>query len=162
MPKIFFAADHGGFETKAKLMAFVQELGHEVEDCGAFSYDAEDDYPDFMTPCAEMVAATEGSFGIIGGGSGNGEAMAANRIPGARAAVFHGKTEAISAIDAGGATGSTDGFDIVRLARKHNNANILSFGYRFVSEEDAKTAITIFLETAFEGGRHARRVEKLG
>lgn len=161
--KIFFAADHGGFETKQALMAFVaNELGHDVEDCGAFAYDADDDYPDFMTPCAKKVTEHPGSVGIIGGGSGNGEAMAANRIPGARTAVFHGRVEAVSAVDISGAKGSDDGFDIVRLARRHNNANILSLGYRFLSDEDAKIAIRVFLDTEFEGGRHARRVEKLG
>lgn len=148
---------------KQKLIGFVQnELGHEAEDCGALAYDAADDYPDFMLPCAQKVAATPRSMGIIGGGSGNGEAMAANRVPGARAAVFHGKTSAVSAIDITGAAGAEDGFDIVRLARKHNDANILSLGFRFLSEEDCKEAIRIFLATPFEGGRHQKRVEKLG
>jgi ribose 5-phosphate isomerase B len=160
--KIYFAADHGGFETKVNLVAFVRgELGHDVEDCGAYIYDAEDDYPDLIIPCARKVAADSGSFGIIGGGSGNGEAIAANRVSGARAAVFHGRTRAVSNIDVSGAKGSEDGFDIVRLARKHNNANMLSFGFRFVSEEDAREAIRIFLATPFEGGRHERRVNKL-
>ncbi len=147
---------------KQKLMTYAAELGHDVEDCGAFAYDAADDYPDFMFPCAQRVAATPGSFGIIGGGSGNGEAMAANRIPGARAAVFHGRTSAVSAIDITGASGASDGLDIVRLSRKHNDANILSLGFRFLSEEDCKDAIRLFLETPFEGGRHQKRVEKLG
>lgn len=161
--KIFFAADHGGFEMKQKLIDFVQrELGHEAEDCGAHAYDAADDYPDFMLPCAKKVAQTPGSFGIIGGGSGNGEAMAANRIPGARAAVFHGRTNAVSAVDITGAAGAEDGFDIVRLSRKHNDANILSLGFRFLSEEDCKEAIRLFLATPFEGGRHENRVKKLG
>ncbi len=160
--KIFIAADHGGYELKEKLKPFIASLGHDVEDCGAFSFDPEDDYPEFMRLAAEKVAANPGSFGIIGGGSGNGEAMAANRVPGVRAAVFHGRSSAVSAIDAGGAKGSDDGFDIVRLARKHNDANILSFGFRFLSEEDLQEAIKLFLETPFEGGRHQRRVEKLG
>lgn len=160
--QLFFAADHGGFEMKAKLIAYARELGHEVEDCGATLYDKDDDYPDFITPCAKKVAQTSGSVGIIGGGSGNGEAMAANRIPGARAAVFHGRTKATEAIDITGAKGADDGYDIVRLARKHNDANILSLGFRFLSEDDAKESIRIFLETPFEGGRHTRRVEKLG
>ena len=161
--KIFFAADHGGFLMKQTLMEYVgRELGHDVEDCGAHTYDAADDYPDFMLPCAKKVAGTPGSFGIIGGGSGNGEAMAANRIPGARAAVFHGRTGAVSAIDITGAAGASDGYDIVRLSRKHNDANMLSLGFRFLSEEDCKEAVRIFLETSFEGGRHQNRVDKLG
>jgi ribose 5-phosphate isomerase B len=160
--KIYVASDHGGFERKQALVPLLESLGHEVEDCGAFVLDPEDDYPDFVTACAKKVAGDAGSFGIVGGGSGNGEAIAANRIPGARAAVFHGKTTAISGIDVTGAKGSEDGFDIVRLARKHNNANILSFGYRFVSDEDVQTAVRLFLDTPFEGGRHTRRIEKLG
>lgn len=162
MPKIYLAADHGGFEQKEMLKTYLATLGHEVEDCGAFTYDKDDDYPDFMTPCAKKVAGNPGSYGIIGGGSGNGEAMAANRIPGARAAVFHGRTNATASIDVSGAAGSEDGFDIVRLSRKHNNANILSVGFRFVSDEELQEAVRIFLETPFEGGRHERRVEKLG
>lgn len=160
--KIYFAADHGGFEAKAKLIEFVRSLGHEAEDCGALVYDKDDDYPDFVTPCAEKVASDPGSFGIIGGGSGNGEAMAANRVPGARAAVFHGKAGAVSAIDITGKAGSEDGLDIVRLARQHNDANILSLGFRFLSEADQQEAVRVFLATPFEGGRHQRRVEKLG
>lgn len=162
MPKIYFAADHGGYEMKQKLLAYAKELGHETEDCGAFSYDAADDYPDFMIPCAKKVAGDPGSVGIIGGGSGNGEAMAANRVPGVRAAVFHGRVAAVAAIDAAGAKGEDDGFDIVRLARRHNDANILSLGFRFLTEDDAKEALRLFLSTPFEGGRHEKRVEKLG
>ncbi len=162
MPRVYLAADHGGFEQKEGLKGFIESLGHEIEDCGAFSLDSADDYPDFILPCAQKAAADPGSFGIIGGGTGNGEAMAANRVPGARAAVFHGKASAVAAIDITGATGSDDGLDIVRLARKHNDANILSLGFRFLTEEDLKEAVRIFLETPFEGGRHARRVEKLG
>lgn len=163
MPKIFFAADHSGFEEKEALIAYVRdELHYEVEDCGAYTYDSQDDYPDFSVACAKNVLATPGSFGIIGGGSGNGEAIAANRMPGIRAAVFYGRVEPVSSIDSMGTRGAGDGFDIVRLARKHNDANILSLGYRFMTLQDMQVAIRIFLETSFEGGRHEARVKKLG
>lgn len=160
--KVYFAADHGGFLMKGALIDYVRGLGYEVEDCGALTYDKDDDYPDVIRPCAEKVASDPGSFGIIGGGSGNGEAMAANRVRGARAAVFHGRVHAAEAIDITGAKGSEDGLDIVRLARKHNDANVLSLGFRFLTEEDAKAAVREFLTTPFEGGRHERRVAKLG
>lgn len=160
--KIYFASDHGGFEMKNALLAFVRdELGHDTEDCGAFTYDADDDYPDFITPCAKKVAADPGSFGIIGGGTGNGEAMAANRVKGARAAVFYGHKEAVATIDIAGTSGSADGMDIIRLAREHNDANMLSLGYRFVSDEEAKRAIKLFLHTPFSNAkRHKRRLAK--
>lgn len=159
--KVFVAADHAGYELKARLIPYIEGLGHIVEDCGAFTYDPADDYPDFMTACARNVASNPGSMGIIGGGSGNGEAMAANRIPGARAAVFHGRVKATEGIDAKGTSGNDDGFDIVRLAREHNDANILSFGFRFLTETELQTAIKLFFETPFSGDpRHVRRLGK--
>lgn len=159
--KVFVAADHAGFELKGRLIPYIESLGHEVEDCGAFTFDPADDYPDFMKACAERVAENPGSIGIIGGGSGNGEAMTANRTKGVRAAVFHGRTRAVGIVDAGGGAGNDDGYDIVRLARQHNNANILSFGFRFLSEEELQQAIRIFFETPFSGDpRHVRRIEK--
>lgn len=152
--KIYIGTDHAGFELKNKLKIFLGTLnssGYEVVDMGADSYNEVDDYPDFIRPVAEAVVTDElsieapvKSFGIILGGSGNGEAMCANRLDGARAAVYHGGN-----------------LDIVKFARAHNNANILSLGARYVSEEEAMYAVRIFIDTAFTGeARHIRRLNK--
>ena len=118
--KIYIASDHAGFELKNKIKDFLKSLEYNVEDCGAFVFDPLDDYPDFILPAAKKVAKEENSRGIILGGSGQGEAMAANRIKGIRAAVYY------------------DGpIDIIKLSRLHNNANIISFGARFLSFDRA-------------------------
>src|SRR5262245_51792344 len=122
--KIFIGADHAGFELKQKLIPFLCELGHEVEDKGAFKLTPDDDYPDFIIPVAREVAeAPDEVRGIVIGGSGQGEAMAANRFKGVRAIVFNGQYE------------PKDGREIpheIETAREHNNANILSLGARFL------------------------------
>lgn len=160
MPKVYFAADHAGFTLKQVLVEHVRLLGYDVEDLGANQLDSNDDYPDFVTPCASRVAAEPGSFGIIIGGSGQGEAMAANRVPGARAAVFYGSKQVTEMIDIEGGH-SEDGFDAVRLPRRHNDANILSIGARFISPAEADEAVRIFLTTGFSGAeRHVRRLAK--
>ncbi len=159
MPKVYFASDHAGFDLKNALVAHVRTLGYEVEDLGAFALDPKDDYPDFITPCARRVAE-ENVRGIIIGGSGQGEAMAANRVPGVRAAVFYGPMRVTVALDIEGGR-SEDGYDAVRLPRRHNDANVLSIGARFVSGEEADKAVRIFLETPFSGTeRHTRRLAK--
>ncbi len=158
--KIFFAADHAGFLLKEALKDFAHTLGHEVEDMGALTLAPDDDYPDYVTPLAAGVAASPGSFGVIVGGSGQGEAMAANRVRGVRALLFYGTSTAFAPIEAEGTSGA-DGYDIVRLARKHNDANVLSLGARFVSGEVAREALRVFIDTAFSGGeRHRRRIAK--
>lgn len=158
--KIYFAADHAGYDLKNALVAHAQTLGHEIEDLGAHTLEPEDDYPDFMTPCAERVAAEPGSFGILLGGSGQGEAMCANRIQGVRAAVYYGPMRVTHSLDIEGAH-SEDGYDAVRLPRRHNDANILSIGARFVSGTEALEAVRVFLETPFSGAeRHRRRIAK--
>ena len=160
--KIFIGADHAGYEIKEKLKVYLSELGYEVEDKGAFKYDANDDYPDFVIPVAKVVAENKESFGIILGGTGQGEAMCANRISGARAAVFYGQAVAKEAIDIKGVK-SADPFEIVKLSRLHNNANILSLSVRFLSEDEIKFATELFLTTKFSGDeRHIRRINKLG
>jgi len=141
---IYIASDHAGFELKQKLIAHLKDTDQRVEDCGPFKLDLQDDYPDFVYPCAVKVAKNPGSMGLIIGGSGNGEAMAANKVKGIRAAVYYGGHE-----------------DLVKLAREHNNANILSLGARFVSPEQAERAADLFIETGFEGGRHQRRIGKI-
>lgn len=158
--KVFFAADHAGYALKNALAEHVRTRGYEVEDLGAFTLEAEDDYPDFMTPLAERVAADPESVGIIVGGSGQGEAMCANRVKGVRAAVFYGPMRVTAALEIEGGR-SEDGFDAVRLPRRHNDANVLSIGARFVSGEEADEAVRIFLDTPFSGSpRHARRIAK--
>ncbi len=161
--KVFIAADHTGFVLKASLIEYVREaLSYEVEDLGAFDHVADDDYPDLIRPCAEKVIANPGSLGIVIGGSGQGEAMTANRVPGIRCALYYGQATAVGTIDADGAP-PLDGYDIVRLSREHNDANVLSLAARFVTEEDAKEAVRVFLEATFSGiERHARRIQKLG
>lgn len=158
--KIYIGSDHVGYELKEKLKTYFSELGNVVEDKGAFSYDENDDYPDFITPVAQAVAGDALSFGIILGGSGQGEAMCANRIKGARAAVFYGEALPKDTIDINGKK-SIDPFEIIKLARIHNNANILSLAVRFLSEDEIKFAIELFMSTKFEGEeRHVRRINK--
>ncbi len=160
MPKVYFAADHAGFALKNALMAHVRTRGYEIEDLGAFSSDPDDDYPDFMTPLARRIAAEPDACGVIVGGSGQGEAMCANRISGVRAAVFYGPMRVTAALDIEGGR-SEDGYDAVRLPRRHNDANILSIGARFVSGDEAGEAVRIFLDTPFSGSpRHQRRLAK--
>lgn len=159
--KIYIAADHTGFVLKQELVSYIKDmLSYEVEDLGAHDLAPADDYPDYVLPCAQKVVATPGSLGLVIGGSGQGEAMAANRVAGVRCALFYGQAKANGAIDAKGAP-SLDGLDIVRLAREHNDANVLSLAARFVTNEDAKEAVRIFLETPFSGEeRHVRRIHK--
>ena len=163
MPKAFIAADHTGLILKGELVTYLKEtLLYEVEDLGAHELSPEDDYPDLITPCAKKVVTTPDALGIVIGGSGQGEAIAANRVPGVRAAVFYGQAKAVGAIDAEGAP-ALDGYDIVRLSREHNDANVLSLAARFVDADTAKEAVRIFLETPFSGAeRHMRRIGKLG
>ncbi|HEY1042205.1 MAG TPA: RpiB/LacA/LacB family sugar-phosphate isomerase [Candidatus Paceibacterota bacterium] len=163
MPKVYIASDHTGFLLKGELVTYLTEtLLYEVEDLGAHELNPEDDYPDLITPCAKKVASTPDTLGIVIGGSGQGEAVAANRIPGVRAALFYGEARAVGAIDAEGAP-ALDGYDIVRLARVHNDANVLSLAARFLDTDTAKEAVRIFVSTAFSGvERHTRRIQKLG
>lgn len=142
--KIHLATDHAGLELKDKIKQHLNELGHDVIDHGAYEYDALDDYPDFIFPCAKAVTEDNRSRGIILGGSGQGEAMAANRIKGIRAAVFYNGPK-----------------EIIELSRQHNDANILSLGARFMSEEEIYRIIEIWFDTDFEEGRHKRRIDKL-
>jgi len=158
--KIFLAADHAGFALKNAIAEHLRTLGHDVEDLGAHTSDPEDDYPDFVTPLAKRVADEVGARGIIIGGSGQGEAMCANRISGVRAAVFYGPARVTAALEIEGGH-SEDGYDLVRLARRHNDANVLSIGARFVSGEEAEEAVHLFLDTPFsDSPRHARRLAK--
>ncbi len=142
--KIHVATDHAGLDLKNAIRDYLVDKGHDVTDHGAHEYDALDDYPDFIFPCAKAVSADTESKGIILGGSGQGEAMAANRVKGCRAAVFYNGP-----------------MNIVKLSREHNNANILSLGARFMSEEEIYDVIELWLAEPFGGGRHQKRIEKL-
>lgn len=165
MTKIFIASDHAGFALKNALTSHIRTLGYDVEDLGAFSLNPEDDYPDFTTPLARKVAEenardADATRGIMVAGSGQGEAMCANRIPGIRAAVFYGPRHVTAALDIEGGR-SEDGYDSVRLPRRHNDANVLTIGARFVSGDEADHAVRIFLETPFSSSpRHTRRLAK--
>ena len=139
--RIAIASDHAGFRLKEALKLLIRELGHEVRDFGTNS-EGPVDYPDFITPAAEALAAGDVDRAIVIGGSGNGEAMVANTVPGVRCALCHDTTTA-------------------RLGRAHNDANAVSLGQRITGLEVAKDIVRVFLETAFEGGRHQRRVDKM-
>ncbi len=144
--KVHIGTDHAGFQMKEMLKPYLADLGYEVIDHGAFEYKEGDDYPDFVKPVAEAVSKDlEGSRGIVLGASGQGEDMVADKIPGIRSAEYYGGN-----------------LEVVKLAREHNNANILSLGARFLSDDEAKQAVKLFLETLFSGDeRHVRRLEKL-
>lgn len=143
---IVLGADHAGFSLKEHIKQFLTSKGYDVVDKGAHSYDEQDDYPDFIVPVAREVAKSPNKTkGIIFGGSGQGEAIAANRVYGVRAALYYGKD-----------------LDIVKLSRTHNNANILSLGARFVDGKQAEEAVMLWLSTPFTNEeRHVRRIKKL-
>ena len=140
---IVLATDHAGFELKEHVKKFLLEKGFEIKDFGALEYDALDDYPDFVIPASKFISKNK-LIGIIFGGSGQGEAIAANRIKGTRAVVFYNGPD-----------------DIIKLSRSHNNANILSIGARFVDKRRAEEIINLWLSTTFEEGRHQKRINKL-
>ena len=142
--KIILATDHAGFELKEKIKHNLINRGYNIKDFGAETYDSSDDYPDFIIPAAKFLAKNNNCLGIILGGSGQGEAIAANRINGIRAAVYYGGS-----------------LDIIKLSRMHNNANILSLGARFLDEDHAMEVIELWIKTDFEGGRHLQRIKKL-
>ncbi|MBN2111991.1 RpiB/LacA/LacB family sugar-phosphate isomerase [Candidatus Woesearchaeota archaeon] len=142
---IYLASDHAAFKLKESIKEFLKESKIEFEDIGPNEFDKEDDYPDFIIPCAEKVAQNQENKGIIMGGSGQGEAIAANKVKGIRAAVYYGGSE-----------------DIITLSKTHNNANILSLGARFLSAEDAKKAVKLWLDAEFSNEeRHLRRICKI-
>lgn len=144
-PKIFLGSDHAGFQLKEEIKKYLLKQGFEVVDKGAHSYDELDDYPDFIIPVAKEVAKNKANRGIILGASGQGEAIAANRIKGIRAALYYGGNP-----------------EIVKLSRTHNNANILSLGARFLAKQEAINAVNLWLGTGFSSeARHTRRINKI-
>jgi ribose 5-phosphate isomerase B len=159
--KIALATDHTGFEQLKDLKDYLESLGHDCQDFGPAALNINDDYPDFIFKAAEAVAGGNCEAGIIMGGSGQGEAMAANRLKGVRCAVFYGPAVVGRIIDANGRVSSSP-YEIVRLSREHNNANMLSIAARFVSLSDMKQVVKLWLETPFtEQPRHVRRIAKL-
>jgi ribose 5-phosphate isomerase B len=139
--KIAIGSDHAGFKYKEKIKQLLEALGHEVVDYGTDS-EQPVDYPLFIRPVALAVASGEVERGVVLGGSGNGEAMAANRVKGVRCALCWNTESA-------------------RLARQHNDANVISLGQRLLTEETALELVRVWLDTPFEGGRHLRRIQLL-
>ena len=141
--KIFLGTDHAGFELKESVKIFLISQGYEVQDCGSFEYDKNDDYPDFVGLAAQKTATNEVSFGIVFGYSGAGECIVANKIKGIRCVL--GINE-----------------ENVKLSREHNNANILSLGSHFTDQQNAEELVGIFLTTPFsKEERHVRRINKI-
>ena len=142
---IHLASDHAGFEDKEVLKTYLTEKGYDVADHGVYALDPDDDYPDFIYPCAKAVSLEPQSKGIIFGGSGQGEAIVANKLTGIRAVVYYGGNE-----------------EIITLSREHNDANMLSLAGRFLSSEEVVRVSELWLTTAFSGDeRHVRRIEKI-
>jgi ribose 5-phosphate isomerase B len=139
--RIALASDHAGFEYKERIKALLSDLGHEVQDFGTDSAESVD-YPQFIRPAAEAVARGDADRGVVLGGSGNGEAIVANKVRGIRCALCWSE-------------------DSARLSRRHNDANMCSLGQRLISVETALAIVRTWLETPFEGGRHARRIAQI-
>lgn len=138
--RVFIGTDHAGFELKEHLRQVLADAGHEPVDCGAFEYDAQDDYPPFCFEVGERTVAEPGTLGVVIGGSGNGEQIAANKVPGVRAALAWNRETAT-------------------LAREHNDANVISIGGRQHTAEEAAELVLLFLATSFSGEeRHSRRI----
>ncbi|TYR16388.1 ribose-5-phosphate isomerase [Corynebacterium urealyticum] len=141
--RIYLGADHAGFDVKNLIADHLKAAGHEVIDCGAHTYDANDDYPAFCIEAARRVVADEGSLGIVLGGSGNGEQIAANKVPGARCALAWS-------------------VETAKLAREHNNAQLIGLGGRMHSEEEALAIVDAFIAQEWsEAERHQRRIDIL-
>ena len=141
--RLHFASDHAGFEMKQHLIDWARSHGHEVIDHGPDFFDPQDDYPAFCLDCAEGVVADEGSLGVVLGGSGNGEQMAANLVDGCRAALAWS-------------------VEVAKLAREHNDANVISFGARMHTVSECEAMLQAFIETPFSAGeRHIRRISQL-
>ncbi|MEK7635062.1 MAG: RpiB/LacA/LacB family sugar-phosphate isomerase [Patescibacteria group bacterium] len=144
--KIYFAADHAGFEMKGALIEFVKEFGFEVEDCGAYELNPNDDYPEFVKKAAQAVSeAPETSRAIVLGGSGQGEDMVADKFTNVRSAEYYGGN-----------------LEVIKLSREHNNANVLSLGARFLTLDEAKEAVKLWLGTPYSNEpRHGRRISEI-
>ncbi len=149
--KVYIGTDHAGFKLKEELIPFIKSLGYEVHDCGATKFEDGDDYPDYISIVAKAVGLNpEHNIGIVLGGSGQGEAIVANRYPNVRAIVFYGNPGIFSKDE------------IITLGRLHNDSNVLSLGARFLKLSEAKKAVKLWLGTAFSNEeRHIRRIKKI-
>ena len=152
--KIFVGSDHAGFGLKEKLIPYLVELGYEVTDKGAFEYNEDDDYPDFIIPVAREVSMHPNEVrGIVLGGSGQGEGMAANKFSDVRTTVYYGKAQCVV---------EEEHESIIKISRADNNANILSLGARFITAEEMKEAVKEWLETPFKNTeKYQRRITKM-
>ena len=141
--RVYLGSDHAGYALKSHLLAHLATVGHEPVDCGPHEYDADDDYPPYCFAAASRVVSDPGSLGVVIGGSGNGEQMAANKVPGARVALAWSEQTA-------------------RLAREHNDANLVAIGARMHPTDEASRLVEVFLATPFSGDqRHARRLRMI-
>lgn len=156
--KIYLGTDHAGYYLKEKVKIFLQQKGYEVVDFGAMSLNKDDDYPIFIGKVADAVSKDPASRGIVFGGSGQGEVIVANKYKSVRCVLFYALNNSKCVIDVNGKT-SSDPFEMLRLTREHNDANMLSLGARLLKEEEVIKAVQIFLETPFSGEeRHKRRI----
>lgn len=140
--RVYIGSDHAGFELKTHLHRELTAAGHDVVDVGPAAYDPEDDYPPYCVATGLRTVADPGTLGVVIGGSGNGEQIAANKVPGCRAALAWN-------------------VETAQLARRHNDAQVVSLGARMHTPDDATEIVTAFLATEFEGGRHQRRIDLL-
>ncbi|MCU4745614.1 MULTISPECIES: ribose-5-phosphate isomerase [Streptomyces] len=142
--RVYLGSDHAGYELKNHLVDWLTAHGHEPVDCGPHAYDAQDDYPPFCLRTAEAVAADPDALGVVIGGSGNGEAIAANKVAGVRCALAWS-------------------VETAKLGRQHNNANVVGIGARMHTTDEATTFVEVFLATPYSGeDRHTRRIDMLG
>jgi ribose 5-phosphate isomerase B len=159
--KVYLATDHAGLEIKNKVLEYLRSLGFETEDCGPFEFNKDDDYPDLISKAARNVSENPESFGIVFGGSGQGEAIVANKFKNVRCALFYSPATPVEAIDITG-NKSSDLYEMLKLTRAHNNSNMLALGIRFLTQEQILKAVKIFLESPFPGdARHVRRIDKI-
>lgn len=143
--KIYIASDHAGFEMKKDLVSYLTENNYEVQDCGPATYVHDDDYPDYISLVAKEVSQDQTVFGVVVGRNGQGEAIVANRFPRVRCAVFYGGLK-----------------HMITLSREHDDANMISLGSSFLTNEEARRAVDLFLHTKFSGDeRHVRRIKKI-
>lgn len=143
--KIYIGSDHAGYELKRHLISYLSTLSHESYDCGPYEYDQNDDYPDYISKVAREVAEDPDAMGVVVGRNGQGEAIVANRFPNVRCMVFYGGSK-----------------HMITLAREHDDANMISFGADFLTTEEAKRALELFLHTKFSNEqRHMRRIDKI-
>lgn len=143
--KIYIGSDHAGFEMKRELISYLSTLSHDSYDCGPYEYNHDDDYPDYVSKVAREVSDDKNAFGVVIGKNGQGEAIVANRFPHVRCMVFYGGSK-----------------HMITLGREHDNANMISFGSAFLTNQEAKQALELFLHTKFsDEERHKRRIKKI-